>query len=184
MTRSAEQVFNELLVLRAQSGDSQSFEALYARWNRALLRYARQLTECDDAAADVVQETWFAIARGLGGLSDPACFPRWAMQIASRKSADWIRRKKLNRNLQQQLNLSQRVTEESHDSSAAERGDELREAVRRLTPDQRTLLSMIYLDGLSIPQVAEVFGVPVGTIKSRLHYTRTELKTILERGSS
>lgn len=103
MERFAERVINELLVLEAQSGDEKALSALVNRWQRPLLRHALQLTGHGDAAADVVQETWLAIARGLGRLDDPACFAHWALQILSRKAADWVRQRQRDQRLIEHL---------------------------------------------------------------------------------
>jgi RNA polymerase sigma-70 factor, ECF subfamily len=184
MDRSAERVLDELLVLAAQSGDEKAFSDLVNRWHRSLLRHAIQLTERSDAAADVMQEAWLAIARGIAGLEDPACFPRWAFQIVSRKSADWVRGRRREHRLLEHLTQNPVDTSGPRENSANDRAGHMQEALRRLPSDRRALFSMIYLDNLSIAQAAEALGIPAGTIKSRLHHTRQELRDLLKRSES
>lgn len=182
MDRPPETVLDELLVLRAQGGDAQALTDLVRRWQRPLHRHALHLTGHEDVAADVVQETWLAVARGIRRLQDPACFPRWVFQIASRKCADWVRGQQRQRDLAKQRT----------DSAIAERSDEdrsddvarLREGLKRLPGDRRALLAMCYLDGMSIAAIAQALGVPSGTVKSRLHHARQELKQLLERSQT
>ena len=90
--RSRQDVFNDLLVLRCQGGDGDALEALARAWHPRLLRHAFRLTGQADAAAEVAQEAWMAIVRGLGRLRDPAVFRGWAYRIVANKSRDWVRR--------------------------------------------------------------------------------------------
>jgi RNA polymerase sigma-70 factor (ECF subfamily) len=60
----------------------------------------------------------------------------------------------------------------------------LRGALAELPDDQRAALSLHYLDGLSVREIARVLGVPQGTVKSRLYYARNSLKKALERVKS
>lgn len=181
MNRSPEEVLDELLVLRAQGGDEEAFSALVARWHRSLVRHALHLTERSDAAADVSQETWLAIARGIAGLEDPACFARWALQIVSRKSADWVRSRQRERRLIERLADNHIKAFPPTKRSTDERNGQVLDAVGQLPSERRALLSMIFHDNLSISDAAEVLDIPVGTVKSRLHHTYRELKALLER---
>jgi len=87
----------ELLVLRAQAGDVNAYEALARIWQPLLLAHARRLSRgfADGAGADwpaeAVQDAWVSIARGLGSLDDPRAFGGWAMRIVARRLADRVR---------------------------------------------------------------------------------------------
>jgi RNA polymerase sigma-70 factor (ECF subfamily) len=138
--------------------------------------------ERPDAADDVLTDVWLAIARGLPQLDDPACFPRWAFQIVQRRSADWVRRRALDRR---------------HEDAAAADADllapppmtptepaddvlRLREAISRLSGDQQELLHLHYTAERSLQEIADVLFLPVGTIKSRLFSIREQLKQQLK----
>jgi RNA polymerase sigma-70 factor (ECF subfamily) len=184
MNRNADDILNELLVLRAQSGDSEAVRLLVRRWHPKLIRHARKLTECDEAAADVVQEGWIAIFRGLRRLKDPAIFRGWAYRIVHHKSVDWIRsqtrRRKLNEVARDQIE-SPAVPIQSDDSNDVET---LRSAISRLTAEQQLLLRMFYNDQMPLKEIAVVMEVPVGTLKFRLYSLRKQLKQIIERDMS
>ena len=66
-------------------------------------------------------------------------------------------------------------------NSAADEVATLRAAIGRLSSDRRATLSMFYLDEMSLAEIAEALALPIGTVKSRLHYARQELKAILEK---
>src|SRR5262245_23880302 len=99
MSRSAERIQEELLVLDAQEGRREAFEDLFRRWHPRLLRFAWHLSGREDVARDVVQEGWIAIIKGLSGLSDPAAFPTWAYRIVRFKAADQARNQARQREL-------------------------------------------------------------------------------------
>lgn len=183
MRRTADDIYNELLVLRSQDGDVEAVEKLIHRWSPRLLRHAYRLTGDRDAAADTAQEAWVAIMRGLARLNDPARFPAWAYRITTFKCADWTRRRSRDRahhdhDVQRQRDLDNRADEPSQSNDAVEL---LRHAMRQLGGEHYAALSLHYLDGLSVKEIASAMNIPKGTVKSRLHHARQILKTTMER---
>jgi RNA polymerase sigma-70 factor (ECF subfamily) len=131
----------------------------------------------------VLTDVWLAIARQLPRLDDPACFPRWAFRIVERRCADWIRRRSLARRRE---TAAASVAGELAPASleTAEPPDDLlrmRAAITRLPPEQRDLLHLYYELERSVCEIAEVLGIPTGTVKSRLFSIRETLKQQLER---
>ena len=184
MSRNADDILNELLVMRAQGGDATALQLLVRRWHPKLILHARKLTEREDVAADVVQEGWVAIFRGLHRLKDPATFRGWIYRIVHNKSVDWIRsqtrERKLNHDIGQQI-TSQIVRRPSEESTDVEH---LRNAIVRLTAEQQLLLRMFYDDQMPLKEIAAVLAVPVGTLKFRLFSIRQQLKKIIEKEMS
>jgi RNA polymerase sigma-70 factor (ECF subfamily) len=76
MKKKPQQIYDELLVLRSQAADKEAFDELVKRWQERLWRYAYRLTGSEQAAWDMVQETWVTIVKGLSKLNDAATFPR------------------------------------------------------------------------------------------------------------
>jgi RNA polymerase sigma-70 factor (ECF subfamily) len=186
--REPEDIHDEWLVLRCQDGDATALTELVGRWQPRLWRHAMRLTSDRDAAGDVVQQAWVAIIRGLRRLDDAARFRRWAYQIVTYKSADWVRQRQHER-----VHVSALTDETAANACQASNVTEtelldevrvIREAIKRLSPDHRVALSMFYLEQMSVAEIAHVLSLPVGTVKSRLHYARQELKSILERTTS
>jgi RNA polymerase sigma-70 factor (ECF subfamily) len=101
MIRDARQILTEWLVLEVQSGSERAFTELHDLWRGDLRRLALVRVERPDAADEVLTDVWLAIARGIAKLDDPACFPRWAFLIVQRRSADWIRRRQIERRRQE-----------------------------------------------------------------------------------
>ena len=178
--RTAEDVHDELLVMGCQDGDGESLVALVNRWQPRLLCHALRLTREQDAARDVVQDAWVAIVRGIRRLDDPACFAPWAYRIVTNKCADWTRQRQ-----RQRANLVPLVVEPAAKEGSAEDAQDdaaaLRAAIGQLPQGQQAILSLFYVEELSLRDIAEALSLPVGTVKSRLHYARNHLKEIIER---
>lgn len=87
---------DELLVLDCLKGSSDALRALVARWQEPWWRHAYRLTGRDDAAWDVLQETWVGMASGIHKLRDPGNFRRWAYTIVTRRAADWVNTQRNN----------------------------------------------------------------------------------------
>lgn len=178
MNRDADEILDELLVMRAQQGDEAATQLLVRRWHPRLIRHAQKLTERHDVAADVVQEGWLAIFRGLPRLKDPATFRAWAYRIVHHKSVDWIRQQARQREIHQEAS-EQPVASESVEESAEI--DELRVAIGRLSLEQQVLLRLFYHEEMSLKEIAAILCVPVGTLKHRLFSLRQQLKELMER---
>lgn len=176
--RNARDIANELLVLKAQSGDAAAFDALVRHWSPILLRYCSRLTQNADVAQDAMQTSWLKIIKGLKRLDDPACFPAWALRIASRVCTDNLRRKIRRRKTGDALGAIPQESQSSYNDEALD----LRVALGRLGADERILVGMFYGQDMGVGQIAVMLGVPQGTIKSRLHTVRKTLRAQLEEG--
>ena len=166
MARTPEQVYDEWLVLQCREGHVEAFERLVERWKKRLYRHAWRLTGKHDAAADVFQETWLAVVRGIRRLDDPGRLRSWLYRIVTFKAADWIRRERRQRGL--------KTAEAAPEEEST--GGTFREAIRRLPEDCQAILSLFYIEKLSVREIADSLGIPAGTVKSRLFYARKELK--------
>ncbi|MGB2986239.1 MAG: RNA polymerase sigma factor [Phycisphaerae bacterium] len=181
MDKARKRVIDELLVMRCQGGSRESFDLLVRRWQRRLWRYARSLTGSNDAAWDVMQETWIAILRQIRKLSDPAWFAAWAYRIVRNKCADHCRRASRQRHLTDALAERQRAND---NPSREGSGDAVAQALRRLPTDRQELLTLRYGGDLNTIEIAVILGIPTGTVKSRLHHARGQMRRILEGDQS
>jgi len=186
MTRTPEDIQDELLVLQCQDGDAEALKTLIGRWQPRLGALAWRLTGQREAARDVVQDAWLAIVRGFKCLDDPAAFRTWAYRIVSHKCADWTRRRVVRRRVTAELHAESRAA--SDDSCrAAETADDnarVRAVLDSLPEEFRAMLVLYYLEEMNVADIARVLDVPEGTVKSRLFHARKKLKESLERKES
>jgi RNA polymerase sigma factor (sigma-70 family) len=183
--RIADDIYDQWLVLRAQDGDAATLAELVDRWQPRLLRHAIRLTGTSDGAADVTQLTWVAIIGGLHRLNDPACFRRWAFRIVGNKAADFVRSRQRDRT--QTTSLLAEPADPCPGELLSTKEDEialLQTTLRQLSPEHRAVLSLFYVENMSLIEIAEVVGAPLGTVKSRLHYARSRLKQNQEGNKS
>jgi len=179
MSKTRDQLYEELLVLRSQRGDAQALDELVGRFQHRLWRHAYQLLGEEDGAWEVLQEGWLAIIKGLPSVRDPAAFARWTYRIITNKAADWLRKCR-----REELVFTDEVAEDVGPVRAVLRGnDPVKAALQLLPASSRALLSLRYGGDLSILEIATILGVPEGTVKSRLHRVREALRALLEANS-
>lgn len=171
-----EAIYDQWLVLRSQGGDAEAFSELVKRWTPRLTRHARRLLDTADDASDATQDAWLSITGGLNRLHDPATFRRWAYRITTRRCADRIRKDQRTRKSESR---AARPDEQPPPIQDGDEIDRLRAAIRTLPGDRRIVLSLLYVDALTVAEIAAVLEIPIGTVKSRLRLARDELRRIL-----
>lgn len=189
MNADAKQALTELLVLEAQQGSEAAFRRLHELWRGDLRRMALVRVERDVAADEVMTDVWLGIARGLRRLDDPACFPRWAFRIVERRSRDWVRQRTRERRREELVRgepeaLAPVAEPAAGDGDASEAVAALRAVIRLLPAEQQELLHLHYELGRSVAEIAEIFAIPAGTVKSRLFAVREALKLKMQRTPS
>lgn len=176
MSRSVDVVLSEFLVLRSQSGEREAFNELVTLWSPQLLRFCWRRTGNSEAAHDAVQTIWLQTVKGLRKLDDPTRFPAWLFTIAARTCADHVRSQIRQRALDEKIDAMPPAAE----AAPNEASSDLKTAIGALTPDKRRILTLRYRDGHSVDEIAALMDIPAGTVKSRLHSLRNELRQHLE----
>ena len=176
MRNRAEQIYNELLVIKCKQGDSDAFDRLVAKWQRRLWNYAYKVTGSDSASWDIVQETWCGVIKGLRKLDDAGVFGCWVFKILNNKCTDWLRKQ------QSQARLNSKLRDQVDDNRTPRSDnttDSLEAAIEKLPPDRRILLALRYKEEFDIAQIAQILSIPAGTVKSRLHRTLEQLRQLM-----
>ncbi len=179
MQNARERLLDEDLVLRCKGEDSAAFEELVSRWQGRLWKHAARLTQDEDAAWDVVQDSWIAVMKGIQNLEVPAAFPAWAYKIVTRKCADWVRKRQRWRKKEEKI-ANEMETVSGNPMGPLQQTDSLTVALRKLPGDRRAILALHYVDGFSMDEIASILEIPPGTVKSRLFHARSQLKRIME----
>ncbi len=168
-----------ILLLRCQQGDEEAFADLVLRWQSRLWSHAYRLTSDREAAADVVQDSWLAVLKGLRRLEDVDAFPGWVFRIVTNKCADWVRKQQRSRNLTDRLEREP-VRDAGASPVDGQRLDSLQTALQGLSLRQRALIILHYQEGFSVAEIAEILTIPEGTVKSRLYHARNGIRTRME----
>ncbi len=161
-----------LWVSEAQAGDVDAFVRLLNRHQKPLLYYLRRLIPNSEDALDLHQEVWLDAFRGLKSLQIPEAFGAWLYRIAHHKAARFVRNEL----------LAQAHTESPHaDGEISLDAEALHKALELLPAHHREILVLHYLRDFSTQELAAILDCPPGTVKSRLHHARIELRNIVER---
>jgi RNA polymerase sigma-70 factor (ECF subfamily) len=165
------------LVEAARRGDHEAFEVLAVAAGDRLFRIARLVLRDVQLAEDAVQEALVKAWRELPSLRDPERFDAWLHRLLVNACADQGRR---HRSRPAEVRILQFEPAEPDSSQASADRDQLERGFRRLKPEQRVAIVLHFYLGLSVPEIADTLGVPVGTVKSRLHYATLAMRATLE----
>jgi len=164
------------LVARAQRGDEVAFAQLATEIADRLFSVAYRILRDVDAANDATQEALVTIWRELPALRDPERFEAWSYRIVV--NAAYAEHKRARRSIPGALAMPT-IPEDDPIGALVDR-DQLERGFARLPIEQRTALVLQHYCDLSLPQIAEVMGTPLGTVRSRLHYARDAMRAALE----
>lgn len=165
------------LIRAAAAGDVAAFAALVRSSQAHVWRFARHLLGDDDLAADVTQETFVRVHRHLARFRFEARFSTWLFRIARNAAVDEQRRQGQRRRVADALPPPRPTPDASLDV-------EVRTAMASLSATLREAFVLVEVFGQRYQDAAEVLGVPVGTVKSRVFRARVELVRWFEQDES
>jgi len=178
------------LIAECLDGRRDSFGVLVNRYQSRLYNAAVRLVDTPEDAADVVQDAFLNAYQSLRSFKGDAEFFTWLYRIAFNTAISMKRKRKATLSLDARRNgelgpHSREPVDASEyvkPGAALERTEEeklLHAALVRLSGEHREVLLMKDIDGLKYEEIAEVMGVPIGTVRSRLHRARLELRDLL-----
>jgi RNA polymerase sigma-70 factor (ECF subfamily) len=170
------------LVKRAADGDQEAFETLVRQSAGRLFAIAYRVLRDHDRAEDALQQALATIWNELPRLRDPDRFDAWGYRLIVRASVAQARHERRGGPVVQLLpDDAETIPAQEPDAfdRIADR-DQLERGFRRLTPDQRAVLVLQYYAGLSLAEIADILGIPVGTAGSRVHHASRALRAALD----
>jgi RNA polymerase sigma factor (sigma-70 family) len=171
---------DRLLVEQAQRGDREAFQAVAFALSDRLFGVAHRILRDFDAAGDALQGALMRIWRDLPSLRDPDKIESWAMRALVRSCHDELRRSRRAVPGLRLMPPQQDVVDPADEISDRE---EITRAFGRLNADQRAVIVLQYYRDLTLPQIAELLQVPIGTVRSRSHYAKRVLRAAIEADS-
>ncbi|MFO0841227.1 MAG: sigma-70 family RNA polymerase sigma factor [Gemmataceae bacterium] len=176
------------LIADCLAGDTNAFGELVRRHQDRLYNAVYRFVGNTEDALDVVQEAFLSAYQSLDSFKGDALFSTWLYRIAVNTAISLKRKKRVlvrlpDRNGENGVEVADQ-SELNQPGSAMERAEEqrkLHQALSRLSPEHRVVLVMKELEGQKYEDMAATLGVPIGTVRSRLHRARLELRELLER---
>lgn len=161
---------------RVAEGDSRAFRTLYDMFAPKVYQYAMLRTGCVADSEEILQETMLAVWNGRSQLTSRDSVGAWIFGIARNKTVDLLRRDRIR----QAITLDEAAASACVDVEDRAGLVDAKEAIAQLGEEERDLVLMVFLLEMTYEEVGEALGIPVGTVKSRMHHLRRKLKKGLE----
>jgi len=166
------------LVARAQKGDQQAFASLAVPLGNRLHAVAHRILRDTDLAEDATQQALLSIWQDLPQLRDPARFDAWSYRLLVR--ACYAEGRRIRRFAPNLRPLPSAEATASDDFASVVDRDQLERGFRRLSIDHRAVVVLHHYLDLTLEDVADALGVPLGTVRSRLYHAMRGLRAALE----
>src|ERR1043165_3465789 len=179
------------LVVRAVAGREESFEELVRRYQRPIAAYVYRMVGDYEAALDLTQEVFIKVYNSLSRYRSEFKFSTWIYKIAHNSAVDHLRRygtreQSLTGGVEgepRELPLESRRLSPEQEYAGKERREEIEYVVRQLPSAYRELILLRHSHDISYDEIAEVTGLPLGTVKNRLFRAREVMRQqFVERG--
>ena len=179
------------LIRRARSGDQTAMEELVRRHYRSVFNLAYRLANDYDDAQDIVSEAFIRVHNALPSFRGDANFTTWLYRIVKNVFLDERKKQRVrsHNSLEEMLDLEDssvsRQVEDPRPGPAPmiernEQAEMVRRAVMSLPKNQRLMIALYHFQHRSYEEIAEIMGLPIGTVKSRLNRARVALTNRLE----
>ena len=179
------------LVRRAQAGDARAFDSLVTRYRGKVYGMCYHLVQNEQDAWDLAQDAFIKAWRALASFKGDSSFYTWIYRIAHNAGYDWLRKKRIQGEGEFDDEIGKPIAAGAEAVPKGDRrpdevlknrelGDRIKDAIAQLSPDHRTAILLRDVEGLSYEEIAEVMGISLGTVMSRLFYARKKLQELLK----
>lgn len=182
------------LIEKSKNGDSQAFEELISSYQKKVLNLAYRMLGSVSDAEDAAQEIFIKVFRSLYSFNEQSAFSTWIYKVATNVCLDILRKRKrqnggamisINRYNSQddeyELPIEDTAPSPYEEAQKKEAMRALGSALDLLSEEQRAVIVMRDINGLSYEEIADVMECSLGTIKSRINRSRLALRKLLEK---
>jgi len=179
------------LVGRCQKGDTVAFDELITRYRQRCFAMIYHMVRNEEDAWDLAQDGFVKAWKSLSSFRGQSSFYTWLYRIMTNVSLDWLRRKHVRGDSEFDDSVGLQsiapnaptapkvVPEPAERLAGAEIRGRIEEAVAKLSPEHRTVITLREFDGLDYQEIADVMNSSIGTVMSRLFYARKKLQSML-----
>jgi len=180
----------QILLEKAKAGDVAAFEELIEGYQKKIYNLAYRILGNYEDANDMAQEALIRIFRSIANFKEQSSFSTWVYRITTNVCLDEIRKKKNKKviSLDEEIHMDdgemkRQIMSDDIQPDAAAELEELRtlvsDAINSLPEDQRLVITLRDIQGLSYEEISSVLDCPSGTVKSRINRARQALKNVL-----
>jgi RNA polymerase sigma-70 factor (ECF subfamily) len=175
LARDKDTVARELLAVRCRRGDRAALEELVRAYEGRLFYFVRRLVREETDAWDVLQKTWVRVLTGIGALDDPGRLVPWLYRIARNTALTHVRFNEPAAELPADV-----PDPGAADPADFEDADAVHHGLLKLSLQHREVLTLFFLEDMSVDEIADVLNLPHGTVKSRLYYAKHALRKVID----
>lgn len=178
-------ISDQELIHQLREGSLEALGNLYDRYRQLVFRTAMAITGDHEASNDLLQDVFLRLFRFANRIDEKRPLQPWLYRMTTNLAYTWVKRdQRWRRPLE---NLADWLVgpnrNQTHDTvEKLDDWDRLQRAVGQLPISQRVVVVLYYLNDLSLQEIGDILDIPVGTVKSRLHYGRLALKQELGLG--
>jgi len=176
-------ISEEELVTLLKDKDERGFTILYNNYSSALYGVLNKIIQSDVDASDLLQDTFLKIWRNIGNYdSSKGSIFTWMMNIARNLAIDKVRSADF-RDTSQNISMEDKVVyqvDNEYQTIQEVDGIGLQKVVDKLKPEYKQLIDLVYYQGYTQAEVAEEYGIPLGTVKTRIKAAVNTLRTLLQ----
>lgn len=164
------------LINEAKKGNTQAFVTLIEQYKIQMYKTAKAILKNEDDVCDAIQEALMSLYKNIESLKQEKYFKTWLIRITINKCYDIIEKNSINDN---KVEKQQLYYEEK--TNNFETNMDLERALSLIDNDLRTVTVLYYYNDISVKDIAEILGIPAGTVKSKLARARNKLYEILKQ---
>lgn len=181
----------DILIKSALNGDISAFEELIIQYEKKVYNVALRVLKNPDDAMDISQEVFIKIYKNLDKFDGKASFSTWLYRITTNTCIDELRKRKgketysIDNDIENEEGSYKREFVDNsptpeEQTIIKESGNEIIKAMENLSDEHRTIIILRDIEGLSYNEIADITGVSIGTVKSRISRARLSLKNIIK----
>ena len=175
---------NAELIQRILDGDEAAFACLVKKYQKRVHALVWRKIGDFHIAEDITQETFLQVYRNLAKLKDRSQFPGWLYVIANRRCLAWLRKKRVQTQPLEEMDIamterssySRHVAAEQAESAAETKRELVKHLLAKLKESDRTVITLYYFGEMTYAEISEFLGVSVNTVATRVHRARERLK--------
>ena len=181
---------DEKLVARAQTGDAAAFDTLLLKHSPSIYALVYHMTASHHDTDDILQNVWAKVYRAIGGFRGQSQFYTWLHSIAANASINFLKKRgrrwtmsldDVDSGILQDKEFTelQAASTPVREADLGEMQQKINEAIMRLTPEHRAVVTMFDIQGMPHADIAKILRTSEGTVRSRLFYAHKQLQAWL-----
>lgn len=186
--RTGIETSDEELIARFQQGDNYAFDLLVKRYKDPLLNFVYRFIGEKNEAEDIVQETFLRLFKNKHYYKEIAKFSTWIYTIAGNLAKTELRKRKRRKlfsishylSTEKDYDIPDQTTSPESDTNTLITDKIIQKSVDKLSPKFKQVIILRDIQGFSYEEIAEIVGIPLGTVKSRVNRARLKLQEDLQ----